>query len=988
MCCYEIQWCQIILLILQPDYRTRHLPTTLRSQPIQEPSTNPKTFTAGQSVVIRDEEWLVRQVDQQDGGYTLTCDGVSELIRGVEGKFHSLLEDDIQLLDPRETKLRVDMSPNFVDSRLYIESHLRRTVVNDEKIRIGHKAAMKREDYQLVPAQQALGQIRQRILIADSVGLGKTLEAGILVSELMARGRGRRILVVAVKSMLVQFQKEFWTRFSIPLTRLDSRAIQRIQTKIPANHNPFLHFDKSIISIDTLKGNDRYRRFLELAYWDIIIIDEAHNVAKRGTKQSQRSRLAEILADRSDSLIMLSATPHDGRADSFASLMNMLDPTAIPNHQDYAKGDYSDKGLVVRRFKKDLRASTGSTMQEADYFAVYCQASEQEEKAYSCIAQLRGISDNLQTLGVEKGFLSSPNACLESIRERQKRLKSREATDQSVGGLAKETAKLDELERVLEGVNRFECSKYQQLITQLQDKNSPLYWKPADDNRLVIFTERIATLNWLLENLFRDLPLKVGHVAIAHGGLSDIELQQTVDDFGNASKPVRLLICSDVASEGINLHFYCHRLIHFDLPWSLMTYSQRNGRIDRYGQEKKPIIAQLVNQTENELIAGDIRILDLLRKKSEEAERNIGDPALVMGKHDRDEEIKVVKQIILKGSKQVDLEASTQANKTVGESLLNMFLCKSEVETHDQPIAIERTLFPSDFDYCRTALGRANEDLDGLKIEIDNPGQTLKFKAPEELKYRYERLPTEVQPDEHDGLLLTANVARMENGIEQGRSGEDTWPQEQYLWRLSPVVDWLNDRMRILFHRNEAPLVVLDDLMDQDQDLFVVSGVFPSQRSHPIFFELVGVEFRNGEVVRVASIEDFEIWPLLRTSTLINRGGEVSAESKLHSQISLAIREAEVHLLQRHHDIGVRQIAQIDRHVDELGELQERQVGHIQRRFETSKQPEQLKRQKRDEDLYKTEQVFDRFVEWVTTTLSPSSQPAISLLGVLTGRHD
>ena len=958
------------------------MPAVLKSQPIQELSNHSKPFTAGQSVVIRDEEWLVRQVDQQDGGYTLTCDGVSELVRGVEGKFHTLLEDDIQLLDPRETKLRVDMSPNFVDSRLYIESHLRRTVVNDEKIRIGHKAAMKREDYQLVPAQQALGQIRQRILIADSVGLGKTLEAGILVSELMARGRGRRILVVAVKSMLVQFQKEFWTRFSIPLTRLDSRAIQRIQNRIPANHNPFLHFDKSIISIDTLKGNDRYRRFLELAYWDIIIIDEAHNVAKRGTKQSQRSRLAEVLADRSDTLIMLSATPHDGKADSFASLMNMLDPTAIPDHQDYAKGDYSEKGLVVRRFKKDLRAATGSTMQEADYFAVYCQASQQEEKAYTCIAQLRGVSDTLQSLGVEKGFLSSPSACLESIKERQKRLSSHKSADLFDDGYRKEIATLQELERLLVRIDRLEFSKYLELTSQLQDKKSPLYWKPAPDNRLVIFTERIATLNWLRENLVRDLQLKESHIAIAHGGLSDIDLQQTVDDFGNASKPVRLLICSDVASEGINLHFYCHRLIHFDLPWSLMTYSQRNGRIDRYGQEKKPIIAQLVNQTENELIAGDIRILDLLRKKSEEAERNIGDPALLMGKHDSDEEVQVVEKIILDGSKQATLEASTQGNKTEGESLLDMFLRTSAVETQVHPITIEKTLFFTDFEYCLTALNRASRDLGGLKIEVDSQEQTLKFRAPDELKYRYERLPTEVQPDEHDGLWLTASVARMENGIEQGRTGEDTWPDEQYLWRLSPVVNWLNDRMRVLFHRNEAPLIVLDSLMDQDQDLFLVSGVFPNQRSHPILYELVGVEFRDGEVIRVASVEDFEIWAQLSTSTLINRGREVSAELELHSQISLAIDKAEVHLLQELKVIKARHSKQIDRQVDDLGELQERQIAHIQHRFEASNRSEQW----RLEELAKTEQVFDRFVEWVKTSLSPSPHPAISLLGVLTGR--
>jgi len=198
--------------------------------------------------------------------------------------------------------------------------------------------------FQLDPAIQALKQPRQRILIADAVGLGKTLEAGVLLSELMRRGKGKRILVVAVKSMLTQFQKEMWSRFTIPLTRLDSLGIQRIRSYIPTNQNPFYYYDKAIISIDTLKQDAEYRTYLENAYWDIIVIDEAHNVAERGTSSSMRARLARLLAQRSDTLIMLSATPHDGKARSFASLMNMLDPTAIANPDDYSKEDI--KGLL------------------------------------------------------------------------------------------------------------------------------------------------------------------------------------------------------------------------------------------------------------------------------------------------------------------------------------------------------------------------------------------------------------------------------------------------------------------------------------------------------------------------------------------------------------------------------------------------------------------------------------------------------------------
>ena len=128
-------------------------------------------------------------------------------------------------------------------------------------------------NFQLEPAQMALRKTRQRILIADAVGLGKTLEAGILMSELISRGKGKRILVVTVKSMMMQFQKELWNRFTIPLVRLDSNRISRIRASLPTNYNPFFYYDKTIVSIDTIKRDVEYRTHLENSWWDIIVID-------------------------------------------------------------------------------------------------------------------------------------------------------------------------------------------------------------------------------------------------------------------------------------------------------------------------------------------------------------------------------------------------------------------------------------------------------------------------------------------------------------------------------------------------------------------------------------------------------------------------------------------------------------------------------------------------------------------------------------------
>jgi SNF2 family DNA or RNA helicase len=424
-------------------------------------------------------------------------------------------------------------------------------------------------------------------LIADSVGLGKTLEAGVLVSELIRRGRGRRILVVTTKSMMQQFQKEFWTRFSIPLMRLDSAGIQRVRRHLPANLNPFHYHDRTIISIDTLKRDTEYRHYLEKASWDIIVIDEAHNVSEKGSgRHALRNKVATLLATRSDALILLTATPHSGDKESFASLMRRLDPTVLPNKANYTKDDVEH--LFVRRFKKDVKDEIRQNFPERKVFRFKALVSPAEEKAFARLGDLaliidegkRGGGEMLFRTTLEKALLSSPAACAKTIRERMNRLRHKDLTH----------ADLDSLQALLDAVDAIkpeEVSKLNDLVSRL--KSDPYWqWDPAKAfDRLVVFTERIDTLEFLKTHLPKRLGLADSAVAILHGQVPDTEITQIVEDFGKTNSKLRLLIASDVASEGINLHFQAHRLVHFDIPWSLMVFQQRNGRVDRYGQKER-----------------------------------------------------------------------------------------------------------------------------------------------------------------------------------------------------------------------------------------------------------------------------------------------------------------------------------------------------------------------------------------------------------------
>ena len=399
-----------------------------------DPKTN--TISLGSRIIARDEEWLVRKIDRtQSGAQLLSVTGLSPLVRDREAKFIDAIEKEldepIQVVDPKTTQPVQDISPYYRDTRLFLEALLRQTVPSDARLTVGHRGAMDLLPYQLDPARLALQQPRQRILIADAVGLGKTIECGILLSEMIRRGRGRRILVLTVKSMMTQFQKELWARFSIPLVRLDSDGLQRVRARVPTNHNPFHYFDKTIISIDTIKQDGEYRNHLENAWWDVIVIDEAHNVARRGTN-SLRARVAELLSSRSDSLILLSATPHDGKRESFASIMNMLNPTAIKNEAELRSRLTSRASSSVAS-RRTSRIRSGAASPNALSTAKRSRASNAEETAYACLAELEfsaltgksATGEMLFKTLLEKSLFSSPDACLDTITGRIKRTAER-----------------------------------------------------------------------------------------------------------------------------------------------------------------------------------------------------------------------------------------------------------------------------------------------------------------------------------------------------------------------------------------------------------------------------------------------------------------------------------------------------------------------------------------------------------------------------------
>ena len=774
-----------------------------------------------------------------------------------------------------------------------------------------------------------------------------------------------------------------WNRFTIPLVRLDSNRIQKIRASLPSNYNPFFYYDKTIVSIDTLKRDVEYRTHLENAYWDIIVIDEAQNVADRGDHQAQRSRLAKLLADRSDTMIMLSATPHDGRAKSFASLMNMLDPTAIANPEDYTKDDI--KGLCIRRFKENIKDQVNGAFLERTVTLERCHASAREERAFNLFADMelqmdigreRGSSHLFKT-SLEKSLFSSPAACIKSIDARLAKLnKKYDFAD------IKDIGELESLRDALMRIKPQDFSRYQQLLKILG--SSEYGWDcNATDDRLVIFTERIETMKYLAEHLREDLSLPVNAIQEISGGMSDAQQQEIVENFGRTESPIRVLVASDVASEGLNLHYLSHRMIHFDIPWSLMVFQQRNGRIDRYGQQKRPDIRYMMIESDNKRIKGDMRIIEILIMKEEQALKNIGDPSLLLGKFTIEDEELVVIDAIENGSDAQAFENtldSGEAEFDPFEELMKGAEEAEEKEVEKSKTVSDETLF-TDIDYLSQALLYLNQN-ESHPVDKLSSVSGLDIKITEEMRRRLRALVPEEALPQGDTLRLSDDTAFVMDEMRrsmQNNMADTAWPKTQYLWRQHPIFDWVNDKAGLLFNRGQAPVIGIPEKLSIDETIFVISGSIPNQKSTPLVDEWFGLAYQDDKYVETIDMHEVIRRTGIRSNNLSNidviTQDEICAAEKLRGD---AVTHAQEFLGRKFREYQNRMNPLLDEEVEKLIALQEKH--HEYYRMTFSEQGRKLEEKSRGVD-----KLFEEFISWVTETLTIQDNPYIRIIAVLTG---
>lgn len=512
--------------------------------------------------------------------------------------------------------------------------------------------AVEPRGYQLVPLLMALRLSTVRLLIADDVGIGKTIEAGLIARELMDRGEIARLAILCPPHLVEQWQSELETRFNLQSVALTSASAPRIERDLPHGVRLFDHHPVVVVSLDYIKSERHREQFLATAP-ECIIVDEAHTCASSGAGKQLRFELLQRLGrDAQRHLILLTATPHSGDETAFYNLLSLLDPrfaalqgrmtAADPLRQELARhfvqrrrkdiaewqAETQDGRGFPRRMKTELTYQlSGEWGAFFDAVQEYCrelaETIEQQEQQggarliwYATLALLRCVA-------------SSPAAAVKALSTRlqgtlpddtllgDERLHDGEADDLSASDLEPPAQVQDaapRLQALIADAQRLSGKAGDPKLAALIRHIDLLV---QDGFHPVVVCRYIATAHYVAEHLKAAFPKAT--VDAVTGELTPEERRERVDDMEDAEQ--RILVATDCLSEGINLQHLFTAVVHYDLAWNPTRHEQREGRVDRFGQQADEVRCTMLYGQDNPV---DGFVLNVILRKGEAIQKELG----------------------------------------------------------------------------------------------------------------------------------------------------------------------------------------------------------------------------------------------------------------------------------------------------------------------------------------------------------------------------
>ncbi len=613
----------------------------------------------GQLVEVRRRQWIVAEVEASATGnshlapqHYLTLSSIDEDSLGEQLEVVWEIEPGAHVIE-RAGLPAITGQDNTDELEAFLDAVRWGAATNADRgfLQAPFRSGVSIEDFQLDPLVRAIDMARTNLLIADDVGLGKTIEAGLVIQELLLRYRARTILVVCPASLQEKWRVEMLEKFGLEFKVVNTEYLKQLRRNRGIHVNPWTSFPRLITSVDWLKSGDALRLLRNVLpprpgyprKFDLLVVDEAHNVAPSGSPhyvlESQRTRLIRTISPHYQHRLFLTATPHNGYTHSFTSLLELLDDqrfsrNILPDEEQLSQ-------VMIRRLKTDLVDGDGNPIYPTRNLQALSVPFTADERAIhrTLTAYCRSREETCKNSGaagtkfvnglLKKRLFSSPPAFASTLERHFETLTSgkkaeahnpledrmlrkailraeedyaddaeveaahveavEEASKRTVPLTEEERRWLNEMRTWAQDASHRVDSKADAILKWLENNLAPDgEW---NDRRVILFTEYRTTLQWLHE-ILATRGYGGDRLGVIHGGVShdEREIIKAAFQASPEDAAIRILLATDAASEGIDLQNHCNCLIHVEIPYNPNVMEQRNGRIDRHGQKRDEVL--------------------------------------------------------------------------------------------------------------------------------------------------------------------------------------------------------------------------------------------------------------------------------------------------------------------------------------------------------------------------------------------------------------